>query len=59
MLLCTFVLSQLDYVNSILLKAPITTTKPYQTTQNFAARLAYENQEERMSTRTELATFQV
>ena len=42
MLLCTLVLSQLDYVNSILSKALATTTKPYQITQNFAARLAYK-----------------
>ena len=32
MLLCTLVLSQLDYVNSILSRAPATTVKPYQTT---------------------------
>ena len=42
MLLCTLVLSQLDYVNSILSKAPTTTLKPYQTTHNFAARVAYK-----------------
>ena len=42
MLLCTLVLSQLDYVTSILSMAPITTVKPYQTTQNFAARIAYK-----------------
>ena len=40
MLLCTLVLSQLDYVNSILSRAPTTTVKPYQTTQSFAARIA-------------------
>ena len=42
MLLCTLVLRQLDYVNSILSKAPTTTMIPYQTTQNFAVRLAYK-----------------
>ena len=42
MLLCTLVLSQLDYVNSIQPRAPITTVKPYQTTQNSAARIAYK-----------------
>ena len=41
-LLCTFVLSQLDYVNSILSRAPTTTIKPYQTIQPFAARVAYK-----------------
>ena len=40
MLLCTLVLSQLDCVNSMLSRAPTTTVKPYQTTQNFAARVA-------------------
>ena len=33
-LLCSLVLSQLDYVNSILHKALASTNKPYQTTQN-------------------------
>ena len=42
MLLCTLVLSHLDYVNSILSRAPTTIVKPYQTTQNFAARIAYK-----------------
>ena len=42
MLLCTLVLSQLDFVNSILTRAPTTTMKPYQTTQNFAARITYK-----------------
>ena len=42
MLLSTLVLSQLDYVNSILTRALITTTKPYQKIQNFAARVAYK-----------------
>ena len=42
MLLFTLVLSQLDYVNSILSRAPTTTVKPYKTTQNFAARVAYK-----------------
>ena len=40
MLLCTLVLSQLDYVNTILSRAPTTTMKPYETIQNFAARIA-------------------
>ena len=42
MLLCTLVLSQLDYANSILSRAPTTTIKPYQRIQNFAARVAYK-----------------
>ena len=42
MLLSTLVLSQLDYVNSILTRALITMTKPYQKIQNFAARVAYQ-----------------
>ena len=42
MLLCTLVLSQLDYANSILSRAPTTTIKPYQMIQNFVARVAYE-----------------
>ena len=42
MLLSTLVLSQLDYVNSILSRAPTATIKPYQTIQNFAARVAYK-----------------
>ena len=42
MLLSTLVLSQLDYMNSILTRAPITTIKPYQKIQNFAARVAYK-----------------
>ena len=39
MILCTLVLSHLDYVSSILSRAPTTTVKPYETTQNFAARV--------------------
>ena len=42
MLLCTLVLSQLDYANSILSRSPKTIIKPYQTVQNFAARVAYK-----------------
>ena len=42
MLLSTLVLSQLDYVNSILSRAPITTIEPYQKIQNFATRVAYK-----------------
>ena len=42
MLLYILVLRQLDYVNSILSRAPSTTVKPYQRTQNFAARVAHE-----------------
>ena len=42
MLLCTLVLSQLDYVNSILSRTPKTITIPYQTVQNFAAKVAYK-----------------
>ena len=42
MLLSTLVLSQLDYVNSILSIAPATTIKPYQKIQNSAGRVAYK-----------------
>ena len=42
MLVSTLVLSQLDYLNSILTRALITTTKPYQKIQNFAAKVAYK-----------------
>ena len=42
MLLSTLVLSQLDYVNSILTRALITMTKPYQKIPNFADRVAYK-----------------
>ena len=42
MLLCTLVLSHLDYVNSLLARAPTTTIKPYQTIQIFADRVAYK-----------------
>ena len=42
MLLSTWVLSQLDYFNSILSWAPKTIIKPYQTIQNSAARVAYK-----------------
>ena len=41
MLLCTLVLSQLDYANSLLSGTPKTVIKLYQTVQNFAARVAY------------------
>ena len=42
MLLCTLILCQLDYVNSLLSRIPTTTVKPYQTIQNLAARIAYK-----------------
>ena len=42
MLLCTLVQSQLDYANSILSRTPKTIIRPYQTVQNFAARVAYK-----------------
>ena len=42
MLLSTLVLSQLDYVNSILSRTLKTFIKPYQAVQNFAARVAYK-----------------
>ena len=42
MLLCTLVLSLLDYVNSILSRAPKTIINLHQTIQNFAARVAYK-----------------
>ena len=50
MLLCTLVLSQLDYVISILSRASTTTVKPYKTTQTFAARVAYKKQRRGMFT---------
>ena len=40
MLLCTLVLSRLDYVNFTLTREPTITAKPYQTTQNFVARIS-------------------
>ena len=49
-LLCSLVLSKLDYVNSILYKASPKTTKPCQTTTIFAARLACKGLEDRMPT---------
>ena len=42
MLLCTLVLSQLDYANSLLSRTLETIMKPYQTVQNFAVRVAYK-----------------
>ena len=42
MLLCTLVLCQLDYVTSLLSRVPTTTVKPYPTSQNIAARIAYK-----------------
>ena len=42
MFLSTLVLSQLDYVNSILSMAPAITIKPYQKIQNSAGRVAYK-----------------
>ena len=42
MLLCTLVLSQLDYMNTILSRAWTTAIKPYQIIQNFAARGTYK-----------------
>ena len=42
MLLYTLGLSQWDYVNSILCKAPTMPMKPYQTPQKLIARLAYK-----------------
>ena len=41
-LLSTLACGQLDYVNSILSRAQTSTIKPYQTIQNFAARVAYK-----------------
>ena len=41
-LISTLVLSQLDYVNSILSRTPKTIIKPCQTVQNFAAKVAYK-----------------
>ena len=52
MLPCTMVLSQLHYVTSILSRTPTTTIKPYQTIQNFAARVAYK-----MSKRKDIYTY--
>ena len=42
MLLCTLVLSQLDYANSLLSRTPKAIIKPYQTVQHFAVRVAYK-----------------
>ena len=42
MLLSTLVLSQLDYMNSILSRTLTATIKPYQIIQNFAAMVAYK-----------------
>ena len=63
MLLSILVLSQLDYMNSILSRALTATIKPFQTIQNFAARVAYKKSKKRrcshMPTRTALAALQV
>ena len=40
MLLCSLVLSQLDYLNSVLTDLPKATLRPYNYTQRYAARLA-------------------
>ena len=40
MLLCSLVLSQLDYLNSVLTDLPKTTLRPYNYTERYAARLA-------------------
>ena len=40
MLLCSLVLSQLDYLNSVLTDLPKATLRPYNHTQRYAARLA-------------------
>ena len=40
MLLCSLVLSQLDYINSVLTDLPKTMLRPYNYTQRYAARLA-------------------
>ena len=42
MLMCTMVLSQLDYINSILTNTSLITTRPYQKIQNQAARIIYK-----------------
>ena len=40
MLLSSLVLSQLDYLNSVLTELPKSTLRPYDYTQRYAARLA-------------------
>ena len=40
MLLCSLVLSQLDYLNSVLTELPKATQQPYNYTQRYAAKLA-------------------
>ena len=54
MFLCTLVLNQLNYINSILCKALTKTTKPYETTKIFAARLVYK--ESRIEKSTYIST---
>ena len=41
MLLCSLLLSQLDYLNSVLTDLPKVTLRPYNYTQRYAARLPY------------------
>ena len=50
MLLSTLVLSQLDYVNSILSKAPATTIKPYKIFRTQQQERPIKNQKEMMLT---------
>ena len=50
MLLSTIVLSQLDYVNSILSMAPATTIKPYQNFRTQQQEWPIKNQKEMMLT---------
>ena len=40
MLLCSLVLSQLDYLSSVLMDLPKATLRPYNYTKRYAARLA-------------------
>ena len=40
MLLCSLVLSQLDYLHSVLMDLPKATLRPYNYTQGYTARLA-------------------
>ena len=50
MLLPTLVLSQLDFINATLSRAPISTVKPYQKIKNFAARVAYKSRRDKVYT---------
>ena len=50
MLLCSLVLSQLDYLNLVLTDLPKATLRPYNYTQRYAARLACNKKKKRQCT---------